>query len=69
MTHLSINTPARPWWQAVVDFLATLGQASDLGRRAAAAERLYALSDAELARLGLTRERILHHVFGPYLHV
>jgi hypothetical protein len=31
------------------------------------AERLFALSDAELARLGLTRDRVIHHAFARYL--
>ena len=30
-------------------------------------ERLSKLSDAELARLGLTRHRIVHHAFARYL--
>jgi hypothetical protein len=31
------------------------------------AERLSQLSDAELARLGLTRDRIVQHAFARYL--
>ncbi len=31
------------------------------------AERLFRLSDGELARLGLTRDRIVHHAFARYL--
>jgi uncharacterized protein YjiS (DUF1127 family) len=30
-------------------------------------ERLSALSDAQLAQLGLTRDRIVHHAFARYL--
>jgi hypothetical protein len=32
-------------------------------------ERLEAKSDAELAAMGLTRDRIVHHVFRDLLHV
>jgi hypothetical protein len=35
-------------------------------RCARAAERLLALSDADLARLGLRREEVVSHVFRPY---
>lgn len=31
------------------------------------ADRLFRLSDAELARLGLTRDRIIPHAFARYL--
>lgn len=40
---------------------------SELNRRAEVAQRLSALSDAELARRGLRREDILRHAFGPML--
>jgi hypothetical protein len=36
-------------------------------RCARKAERLSQLSDAELARLGLTRDRIVQHAFARYL--
>ncbi len=31
------------------------------------AERLFAMSDAELARRGLTRDRVIPHAFARYL--
>jgi hypothetical protein len=33
------------------------------------ADRLFALSDEELARLGLTRDRVINHAFRRYLAV
>jgi hypothetical protein len=43
---------------------------SSRGARAAAeAERLFAMTDAELARMGLRRSDILHHAFGPRLYL
>jgi hypothetical protein len=55
------------WWASIVAGLASLGAASDLARRAAFAQQLYELPDAELAKMGLARDRVLHHAFGPYL--
>lgn len=42
---------------------------SPAARCAAEAERLFALSDGELASLGLTRDRVIHHAFRQYLHL
>jgi hypothetical protein len=46
-----------------------LTSASGAMRCAREAERLQMLSDAELAKLGLTRDRIVHHAFRHYLGV
>jgi hypothetical protein len=52
---------------AIADFLITLAHRSPAARCAQEAERLFALSDAELARLGLTRDRVIQHAFRSYL--
>lgn len=44
-----------------------LGQNSRGGRAAREAERLSRLSDAELAHLGVPRDRIVLHAFRGYL--
>jgi hypothetical protein len=47
----------------------TLIGASTAARCAREAERLFELSDAELARLGLTRDQIVHHAFRRYMTI
>lgn len=44
-----------------------LAESSHGARAAREAERLSRLSDAELARLGIPRERIVLHAFRGYL--
>jgi hypothetical protein len=44
-----------------------VASASDAMRCKREAERLLALSDAELATLGLTRDRVVQHAFRRYL--
>ena len=55
------------------DFFTGLGQGFNayLERRSRIGEinRLHALSDAELAKLGIARDRIPHHVFRDLFHV
>ncbi len=50
-------------------FMTAFASASHAARCAREAERLFALSDAELARRGMTRDQIIHRAFGPYLHI
>jgi hypothetical protein len=69
MTAQAIDRPARSWWDSFLAFLGSLSERSDLSRRAKVAERLYAMSDAELAEIGLTRAQVLHHAFGSSLRV
>ena len=64
-THI---TPARPSFAARIGHaLSTFGRAFTRARAAQArfdaVQRLNAKSDAELARMGLKREDIAHHVF------
>lgn len=42
-------------------------ETSDLMRCKREAERLFSMSDAELARRGLTRDRVIQHAFAGYL--
>jgi len=42
---------------------------STVARCAREAERLSALSDAELAGMGLTRDRVVQHAFRRYIHM
>jgi hypothetical protein len=48
-------------------FGAIVVESSDAMRCSREAERLSQLSDAELARLGLTRDRIVQHAFARHL--
>ena len=45
-----------------------IAETSDLARCAHEAERLSALSDAELARRGIDREQIIQHAFRRYMY-
>jgi len=67
MTVQAIAAPARSLWSHFVDVLFAISEKSEIARRAKLAERLYAMSDDELAAIGLTRGEVLHHAFGPYL--
>jgi hypothetical protein len=46
----------------------TLANASLGARRMREANGLFALDDDELARRGLSRDRIVHHVFAPHFY-
>jgi hypothetical protein len=71
MTVQAIHAAVRPRRShaGLAGFLESLSTSSGLGRRAALAQRLWALSDQELAARGVSRDRILHRAFGPYLHL
>jgi hypothetical protein len=45
----------------------TLAETGDLARCSREAERLFALSDEELARRGLTRDRVINYAFRHYI--
>jgi hypothetical protein len=47
--------------------LAAIADASQAAKCAREAEHLLQLSDSELARRGLTRDRVVHHAFRHYL--
>jgi hypothetical protein len=53
----------------LADGLAALAAVAPAARCAQEAERLYALSDEELARRGLTRDRVAHHAFRRFMDV
>ncbi|SMC50766.1 DUF1127 domain-containing protein [Primorskyibacter flagellatus] len=44
-------------------------KASPHNRRLEHAARLHALSDEQLAKLGIPRDRIVHHVFSDIMHL
>lgn len=73
MTTHAIAYPARSVGQRIVAFLAAAGAVmadSTHGARCAReAERLFGLSDAELAKRGLTRDGIVAHAFRRYMTV
>ena len=54
---------------AVTRFGNVLAESSGAMRCSREAERLFELSDDELAKLGLTRDRIIQHAFRRYLYV
>ena len=47
---------------------AVLVESSDLMRCSREAERLFQLSDAELAKLGIRRDGVVNHAFARYLY-
>jgi hypothetical protein len=53
---------------AIGEAYVALARRSPAARCAEEAERLFALSDEELARMGLTRDRVIHHAFRHYLY-
>ncbi len=71
MTAHATSTPARGVFGSILAAARNVGafliDNSDAMRCRREAERLFALSDAELAKLGLTRDRIIHHAFARYL--
>lgn len=71
MTVHTTTAPARPLLASIYGHLRKIGaliaNQSELMRCSREAERLFAMSDDQLARLGLTRDRIVHHAFGRYL--
>jgi hypothetical protein len=69
MTTETLTAPARSWIVSIGDALSAMGEKSEMARRARVAKRLYAMSDQELAEIGLGRGEVLRHAFGPYLSV
>jgi hypothetical protein len=67
------TNPVRAVFHRVGAFLRgvaeTIGDASHVARCANEAERLFEMSDAELARRGLKRDQIIQHAFRSYLHL
>lgn len=59
-------THSRGFFARIGDALMRLAEAQ---ARTAEVERLGAKSDAELARMGLEREDIVHHVFRDILYI
>jgi hypothetical protein len=54
--------------EAFARLIETLANASLGARRMREANGLFALDDDELARRGLSRDRIVHHVFAPHFY-
>ena len=50
----------------LLGLLVRIGEASGPAERARYADRLFAMSDAELAKRGLTRDGIIRHAFRGY---
>lgn len=59
------------FWAGTVIFFETVGRSMalcrDLDRRIAQTNRLYAMSDAELAKMGLNRDQIHLYVYRDFL--
>ena len=53
----------------LVDACVALAHRSPAARCAQEAERLFALSDAELAQRGLTRGRVIQHAFRQFTYL
>ncbi|MEO9826988.1 MAG: DUF1127 domain-containing protein [Paracoccaceae bacterium] len=74
MSHVAnAHQPGSQIWNTVSNFLISLGTAArdraDMERRMHQMRKLQALSDAELAKLGIARDRIAHHVFRDIYYV
>lgn len=73
MTAHVTTAPARTVLDTLSDLVARLGRAlvdnSDAMRCKREADRLFAMSDAELATLGVTRDRVIHRAFQRYLAI
>ncbi len=71
MVAHAVAAPARSVREALVAAAARLGHAladnSEAMRCKREADRLFAMSDAELAGLGLTRDRVITHAFRRYM--
>lgn len=65
--------PAPRVFALVTRAMAALGRAlivlTEAQSRSSEIERLSALSDGQLAAMGLSRERIVHHVFRDRIHL
>lgn len=73
MALLSTAGGARPLADRLDSFFASLGQGFNayIERRSRSEEirRLEAMTDAELAAMGISRERIPHHVFRDLFYL
>lgn len=69
----AVNAHQPSFGQTVFNFLVSLGNAAreqaDMERRMRQMRKLHALSDAQLADLGIARDRIAHHVFRDIYYV
>lgn len=63
------STTRESWGAWFLKTLESISNASRHGRAAQRASKLYALSDEQLAKRGLTREGIAPHVFGNYYYI
>ncbi len=64
-THAPQGAAHTTWVRKLIDGIAQgLVQYVDRHSRVAEVERLNALSDAELAKIGISRDRIIYHVFS-----
>ena len=67
-TALHARAPIQTGFDAVAtriaNFMVWLGDMSSGAKAANHAARLHALSDAELAKMGIKREKIVEHAFG-----
>ena len=63
------RSPIEALGEALRTALTFIGRNSPGARCAQEADRLFALTDAELAEMNLTRDRVVQHAFRRYLHV
>lgn len=73
MAHLSTARSAGAFSDRLDSFFTSLGQGFNayIERRSRSEEirRLEAMTDAELAAIGISRDRILHHVFRDIFYL
>lgn len=68
-TQTLVLAPLAGIGSALASAIVFLGDNSRGARAAREAERLYAMSDAELAEIGLHRDQILYRAFGPMIYI
>lgn len=75
MASVTTNTTTAPtgFWAVVGSFFSAIGRGIVLAGESSARfrdmRRLEAMSDSELAEMGLTRDKIAHHVFRDLYYI
>lgn len=70
MAHIQITAPrGNIFASAYEGFIAFMVRIAESNHRVQRVERLQALSDEQLAKLGLKREEIVKHVFGDVMYL
>jgi hypothetical protein len=69
IAHVTTTAPRLAFRAAMSGLFDLLANTSQAARCAREAERLFAMSDEELLKRGLTRDRAIQYAFSPYLAI